>query len=166
MPWIESCCVDQRVKFIADWASGRWTLTELSMRHRVSRKTLYKWLSRYAAEGPAGLEDRSRAPLAHGRGTPVELAEAIIQLREKEPYWGPLKIVGKLAEVRPDLAWPSPSTAGEILKRAGMVSSRRRRSRTPPTLGGLTLAERPNHLWAADHTRAWCAWAMASAASL
>jgi transposase InsO family protein len=123
----------------------------LAERYAVSRKTVYKWLGRYEAEGPGGLADRSSAPVRHGRATPAALAEAILQQKAARPSWGPLKIVGKLSQLYPDLAWPSPSTAGEILKRAGLVSPRRRRFRAPPTLDGLTLAERPNHLWAADH---------------
>src|ERR1700692_3604271 len=47
--------------------------------------------------------------------------------------------------------WPGASTAGAILQRAGLVQPRRRRHRAAATLGGLTLAERPNHVWAADH---------------
>lgn len=38
-----------------------------------------------------------------------------------------------------------------ILKRAGLVSGRRRRRRAPAWPGGLTLAEEPNHVWAVDH---------------
>jgi transposase InsO family protein len=124
---------------------------ELAERYGVSRKTAYKWIARYLSEGPAGLEARSSAPLCHGRATSAALAEAIVQQKEARPSWGPRKIVVKLAETYPDLAWPAPSTAGEILKRAGLVRPRRRRFRAPPTLGGLTTAERPNHVWAADH---------------
>ena len=57
----------------------------------------------------------------------------------------------RLSALHPHQAWPAPSTTGEILRRAGLVKPRRRRYRTPPTLGGLTCAERPNHLWAVDH---------------
>ena len=151
MPWLESCVVDQRVELIADWRSGLWTKVELAERHALSRKCVYKWLERYEAEGPSGLEDRSSAPLCHGRSTPAALVEAIVQQKEARPSWGPLKIISKLSALYPDLAWPAPSTAGEILKRAGLVKPRRRRYRAPPTLDGLTTARRPNHLWAADH---------------
>ena len=117
----------------------------------MSRKSVYKWIDRYDAEGPSGLEDRSSAPLCHGRSTPAALVEAIVQQKEARPSWGPLKIIGKLSALYPELDWPAPSTAGEILKRAGLVKPRRRRYRAPPTLDGLTMARRPNHLWAADH---------------
>lgn len=143
--------MDQRVGFIADWLSGLWTVVELSERYRVSRKTAYKWIGRYLAEGAAGLAERSHAPLVPARVTPAAQVEAIVELRRSRPTWGPLKLIGRLGELHPDQVWPAPSTAGEILKRAGLVEPRRRRYRTPPTLGGLTCAERPNHLWAVDH---------------
>ena len=126
-------------------------MTELCERFEISRKTGYKWLDRYAAEGPSGLADRSHAPLRHGLATDGALAEAIILLKLARPSWGPRKIVARLALDHPDLAWPSASTAGEILKRAGLVEPRHRRRRAAPTLGGLTTPERPNHVWAVDH---------------
>jgi transposase InsO family protein len=143
--------MDQRVEFIGEWLSRLWTVVELSERYGVSRKTAYKWIGRYRAEGAAGLVDRSSAPLVHGRATAEELVEVILQQKEQRPSWGPRKIIAKLGEIYPDVAWPSASAAGEILKRAGLVQPRRRRFRAPPSLGGLTEAERPNHVWAADH---------------
>ncbi len=90
---------------------------ELSERYGISRKTTYKWIDRYRAEGSAGLLERSRAPRQHGRSTPVELAAAIIEQKMARPSWGPRKIIAKLEERYPEAAWPVPSTAGEILKR-------------------------------------------------
>ncbi len=72
-------------------------------------------------------------------------------LRRDRPSWGPRKIVAKLAAGSPEVAWPSPSTAGEILKRAGLVTGRRPVRRAPPRLGGLTEPLHPNHVWRADH---------------
>ena len=151
MPWRESCCVDERVGLIAEWRLGLSSVVELAERYGVSRKTANKWIGRYRAEGPAGLASRSSAPVRHGRATSASLAEAIIQQKEARPSWGPLKIIARLEALYPDEAWPAPSTAGEILKRAGLTRPRRRRHRAPPTLGPLTRAERPNHLWAVDH---------------
>jgi transposase InsO family protein len=47
--------------------------------------------------------------------------------------------------------WPSASTAGEILKRAGLVGGRRIRRRAPPRLGELTVPQYANHVWGIDH---------------
>lgn len=151
MPWLELCAVDQRLRFVAERLSGEASMAELCDVYGISRKTGYKWLSRYEAEGPAGLADRSHAPLRHGRATAPELVEKIVELRRARPNWGPRKIVAKLEQEHPSLGWPSHSVAGELLKRAGLVSARRQRRRAPPRPGELTCAERPNHVWAVDH---------------
>jgi transposase InsO family protein len=151
MPWLETGAMDQRLKFVAEALSGEASMTELCLAYGISRRVGYKWLSRYAAEGPGGLEDRSRAPLRHGRATAAELAEKIVELRRARPHWGPRKLVARLSMLHPELAWPSHSTADAILRRAGLVSGRKLRRRPPRRAGELTLPERPNHVWAVDH---------------
>jgi putative transposase len=151
MPWLEASAVDQRLRFVAEWLAGETSMTELCGAYGISRRTGYKWLARYEAEGPAGLADRSHAPLQHGRATARELSEKIVELRRARPHWGPRKIVARLAMLHPDLAWPSHSTADEILRKAGLITGRRLRRRPPPRLGELTAPERPNHVWAIDH---------------
>src|SRR5580704_2336419 len=151
MPWNESCAMDERVGFIGDQLSGLWTMTELCERYEISRKTGYKWLGRYAEFGAAGLMERSRAPLVHGRATPEHLVDAIVGLRKQRKSWGPRKIIAKLSARQPDVDWPSASTAGEILKRVGEVSGRRFRRHGPPRLGELTVPQHVNHVWGVDH---------------
>jgi transposase InsO family protein len=151
MPWRENSVVDERIGFIEDYNSGFWSMTELCERFEISRKTGYKWLERYRDFGAAGLMDRSRAPHEHGAATPQNIAEAIIGLRCCRPTWGPRKIVVKLALEHPETAWPAASTAGEILKRAGLVCGRRVRRRAPPRLGQLTVPQHANHVWSVDH---------------
>ena len=151
MPWRENCAMDERIRFIGEQASGLWTMTELCERYEISRRTGYKWLDRYRAEGAAGLMERSRAPHRHGRSTASDLAQAIIDLRRERPSWGPRKIIAKLSARDPSAAWPSASTAGSILDRAGLVSRRRLFRRAPPRLGELTKPLHPNHVWAVDY---------------
>ena len=140
MPWQESCAMDARIGFISELRSGLWTMTELCERYEVSRKTGYKWVARYASFGAAGLMERSHAPLRHGRLTPSHLVDAIVGLRHERPSWGPRKLIAKLAARHPELAWPAASTAGEILKRAGLVCGRRLQRRAPPRMGELTVS--------------------------
>lgn len=149
MPWDR--VVDQRLKFVLAASTGEEPVSGLCEAYGISRKTGYKWLERYRAEGLAGLADRSSAPRRHGRTTDEALAETIILLRQARPSWGPRKIIAKLARTHPDLAWPAPSTAGAILTQAGLVGSRRLRRRAPPRPEELTRPERPNQVWAADH---------------
>jgi transposase InsO family protein len=143
--------MDERIGFINEHLSELWTMTELCDRYEISRKTGYKWLERYALFGAAGLMERARSPLVHGRTTPAHLMEAIVGLRRERPSWGPRKIIAKLAAGQPDVDWPAASTAGEILKRAGLVCGRRVRRRGPPRLGELTVPQHANHVWGVDH---------------
>ena len=151
MPWREICVMDERMRFIVDYLSGEWTMSDLCDRHGISRQSGYKWAGRYREEGASGLVDRSRAAKVHGRATPAAICDLIVSLREVRPSWGPRKIVAKLKLQHPDVTWPAASTAGEVLKRAGLVQGRRRRWRAPPRLDALTAPERPNHVWGVDH---------------
>ena len=151
MPWRESCVMDERMRFVVEHLSGEWTMSDLCDRHGISRQTGYKWAKRYGEEGALGLLDRSRAAKVHGRATPSALADLIVALRQARPSWGPRKIIAKLRLEHPDVAWPAASTAGEVLKRAGLVNGRRRRWRAPQRLDALTAPQRPNHVWGVDH---------------
>ena len=50
----------------------------------VSRKCVKTWVDRYAAEGEAGLEDRSSRPHRTPTRTPVMVEERVIELRRRE----------------------------------------------------------------------------------
>ena len=51
MPWQELSSMDSRKHFIAYWHTGYWTMTELCAEFGISRKSGYKIISRYRAEG-------------------------------------------------------------------------------------------------------------------
>jgi predicted RNase H-like HicB family nuclease len=74
MAWSETSVMDERMKFIAMVVEGSAPVSELCARAGISRKTGYKWIGRYRAEGPGGLADRARAPLKHGRATDPGIA--------------------------------------------------------------------------------------------
>ncbi len=54
--------MDERMRFIAAVSGRGLEMAEASRLFGVSRKSGYKWLERYKTFGPAGLEERSRAP--------------------------------------------------------------------------------------------------------
>jgi transposase InsO family protein len=143
--------MDERLRFVRAHGLGDETMSALCEVFGISRKTGYKWLARYAAEGPAGLAARSHMPHHVPHETPLALVEAIIGQRLARPTWGPRKIIGKLAALHPQVDWPAASTAGGILKRAGLVGPRRLHRRAPPRPGPLSAMEGPNQVWAADH---------------
>lgn len=151
MSWNASSIMDERVHFISDYLDGDYTMTELCLLYDISRPTGYKWIERYRREGTSGLCDRSSTPLEHGRRTAPVIADALCELRRKRPNWGPKKLIAWLCRKQPGTAWPSPSTAGDILKRAGLVTDRKPKRRAPARMGELTTPLYPNHVWAADH---------------
>ena len=151
MPWNERTRMDERKRFIAAWSSREYTMTELCEVFGISRKTGHKWADRYVKEGMKGLDDRSRAPKSCPHRTDVECEEAVVIARKAHPSWGPRKLLVRLRERRPDWPWPATSTAGEILKRHGLVKARRRRRRRAPLAKPAVVAEKPNQLWTADY---------------
>ena len=156
MSWNASNVMDQRVSFISACLLGEMSMSELCALYSISRVTGYKWLGRYHEGGVGALCDRSSAPHAHGRQTPDAIADALVSLRQRRPNWGPKKLVAWLSGREPALSWPAPSTAGEILKRAGLVTPRRKRRRVPVHATSPTMPLYPNHVWSADH-KGWVA---------
>ena len=81
MPWKETCTMDQRVQFIADYLSGSYTKRDLCMHYGISRPTGDKWIERYHSRGPEGLHDLSRRPHRHPHTTAPEVAERIVEMK-------------------------------------------------------------------------------------
>ena len=73
MPWEQSSPMDQKTQFVSEYLRDTISFTELCDRYGISRKTGYKWIDRYQAEGPAGLADRSRRPHSSPDETPEPL---------------------------------------------------------------------------------------------
>jgi transposase InsO family protein len=69
----------------------------------------------------------------------------------KYKSWGPRKLVYWLKQHYPDRSWPAISTAGNILKQAGLVKNRKKRSRTPPYTQPFQECLEPNLVWSADY---------------
>jgi putative transposase len=150
MPWKETCAVDQRIALLADWLRDEWTMTQLATRYAISRKTAHKWVARYETEGAGGLTERSRAPTHPGRAMSGEARAAILALRRVHPHWGPRKLAAILRERAPQETWPAPSTRGELLRREGLSTPRRRVRYIVPLTQPLAAAEEPNDVWTAD----------------
>ena len=150
MPWSETTAMDQRLQFVADMRRGTDEITVLCRRYGISRKTGYKWLARYEAQGATGLLERSHRPHRCPHQTDPEAVEALCELRRRHPTWGPKKLLAVLARRHPTLTLPAPSTAAALLKRAGLVTVPRRR-RTPGHPGRHTAPmDAPNAVWTAD----------------
>jgi putative transposase len=150
MPWSETSPMDQRLRFIADFQRDFLSLSELSRRFGVSRRTAYKWIERYEAGGPPGLADLSRRPHCCPHQTPTRVVEALLEARHRHPTWGAKKLIRILSLKHADWEWPAPSTCCELLKRHGLVPSRRRRSLPSHPGRPQTPMREPNEIWTAD----------------
>ena len=150
LPWRDTSPESERLRLIERYALGEEGVAELSRQFGVSRKTAYKTIGRHKAEGETGLMDRSRAPHHHPNATPPELIDRIIEMKREHPLWGPKKVIGRLRLIEPETSWPSPSTVGVMLDRAGLVKRRRRRRRSTPWGEPFSGAKRPNDVWAID----------------
>ena len=150
MPWKETCPMDQRVQFIADYLDGSYTKKDLCMYYGISRPTGDKWIDRYHNHGPEGLHERSRRPHHHPDTTAPEVAERIVREKLAHPSFGPKKVMDRLRAVEPEQPWPADSTAGDILKRNGLVRPRRKRRHVPPDPRALVTCDGPAQSWSAD----------------
>lgn len=150
MPWKVSGVVERRKEFVAEYASGEWTMTELCRVYGITRPTGYRLLRRYAEAGEEGLEDRSRAALRHPNQTPVAIEVEVLRLRREHPRWGPRTLREVLRRDRPEKAWPAASTIAAMLDREGLTSRRPKRRRVAPYTQPFAAIARPNDSWCAD----------------
>jgi transposase InsO family protein len=74
----------------------------------ISRTTVYKWIARFHAEGPAGLADRSSRPRTSPRRTPLAV-ELSVLLARIENHAGPVQLAAELGI--------AASTIGAVLRR-------------------------------------------------
>jgi putative transposase len=144
--------VDQRVAAVQLVKAGV-AVSEVAERSGVSRQAVYNWLEQHRADPEAGLNDHSRRPHTSPTRTPEAIEERIIAERKRWGF-GSKKILRRLEDQYPDVAWPPRSTIDAIFKRAGLVHGRRRpiRSRFAPAAARRTYdACSPGEVMTADY---------------
>ena len=152
MPWKEVNPMQQRVLFIADYLRHTSSVSELCRSYGISRKTGYKWIRRYRESQLDGLTERSSRPHHSPTQVPFRIQQAIIELRQQfQVSPGPKKLLALLAERYPETELPSKTTIYNILHRAGLVASRRRKRRVSPYPQPFSPADAPNELWSVDY---------------
>ncbi|BES70295.1 integrase core domain-containing protein [Marinobacter nanhaiticus D15-8W] len=151
MPWKETCVMDLKMQLIAAWLQGGHGVSDLARGYGISRKTAYKWIRRYQEEGAGGLQERSRAPHYCPHAVTEDVAEQIVAIKKVHPSFGPKKVLDRLRELEPAMALPADSTAGEILKAAGLVKKRRYKRPYPADPQPFELGDRNNALWSVDY---------------
>jgi transposase InsO family protein len=108
----------------ADVAGGRATVTQVCAELAISRDTFYRYRRRFAAEGLAGLQPRSRAPKTSPTRTGEPMTGLIVAARaelEREGWDnGALSIHARLRHDGLD-GVPSARTIHRVLQRQGLV---------------------------------------------
>jgi transposase InsO family protein len=77
-------------KLIVDRCRAGWRQAHIAAAMGISRRCVRTWITRYEAEGEAGLLDRSSRPHTSPRRTTAEVEERIVELRRRErrgPAW-------------------------------------------------------------------------------
>lgn len=151
MPWHQTEPMYERTRFVVAYNEGTYSMTELCQLYGISRKTGYKWLNRFREGGLAALADWSRAPRRTPHAVPEPVAELLLATRRNHPTWGPRKLIAYLKRRHQDICLPAISTVGDLLKRHGLVSTRRPQRRKPDYPGAPAFeANAPNDVWTAD----------------
>jgi transposase InsO family protein len=146
---METNVLDERLKFVADYESGQWSMTELCERYGVTRPTGYKWLARHREAGRAGLADRSRAPHQCPHRTRATTEALIVEAREQYG-WGAKKLLRILRNRHPTRLWPARSTVNDVLERHHLLRKNRRRHRWTHPGAPPVHTDHPNQVWPAD----------------
>ena len=59
MPWKETTTIEQKIEFICEWITGKYTITELCKSFEISRPTAYRLIDRFEKKGYEGLREQS-----------------------------------------------------------------------------------------------------------
>jgi transposase InsO family protein len=116
-----------------------WAQAHIAAAMGLSRKCVRTWITRYAAEGEPGLQDRSSRPHTNPRRTSPEVEDRIVELRGRErrgPAWigaeleVPARTVSRVLVRRgqPRLAALDPIT-GQVIRSSKVTAVRYERSR-------------------------------------
>jgi transposase InsO family protein len=146
MPWREWSVMDQREELVRLALTVGTNRSELFRRFGISRNNGYKWLKRFAAQGKAGLANRSRRPQSSPRRTDEKTEAEVLRIREEHNQaWGGRKIAWQMRQN----GWqpPAPSTITQILRRHDKLDRHAAEHRAP-----FQRFERaqPNELWQMD----------------
>jgi len=151
MPWKITEPMDQKIQLIADWQNIQHSITDLSKKYGISRKTVYKWCARYKEQGIDGLKDQNRTPKYSPNRTTDDIIKLLIKEKLKNRKRGPVKIYHQIKRQYPDIKLPSPSTISHWLKKNGLVHRRKKRTHVPPYAEPFITVQSPNDVWSADY---------------
>jgi transposase len=127
-------------------------VSEVAKSYGVARSWIYTLLARYAAEGEAAFEPRSRRPKTSPSAISADAVDLIVRLRKE--------LAGQGLDAGPQtIAWHleqhhqvkiSPATVSRTLARRGLVTPDP--SKRPKSSYIRFAAEMPNECWQSDFT--------------
>ena len=150
MPWKETTTMEQKIEFICEWRTGKYTITELCKGFEISRPTAYRLINNFEKHGFEGLKKRSFKPRDSPNKTKKIVEENILKLKDKYPLWGAKKIKKLLFNVCDEQDIPSVVTVHNILFRNGLVKHQKRLRRVKP-LYPIFDPKVCNEVWSADY---------------
>jgi len=138
----------------------RVNVTALCADLGITRKTFYKWATRYRQEGIEGLQERSRRPQRSPGSIAPVMEDAIVEYRKRLDDRGldngPASIRWELSKARQQRV-PSEATIWRVLVRRGFVVPQPKKR--PNSSLRRFEAPAPNEWWQIDA----CQWRLADA---
>src|ERR1700689_2926277 len=115
MALVELSMLEQRYLAVREVLDTGATITDVATRHGVDRRTLHRWLVRYANDGIGALAEKSSKPRRCPHQISPVVEARIISMRSVHPGWGPRTILSKLRKEFDDV--PSRSAIYRSLVR-------------------------------------------------
>jgi len=129
--------VTERAKYklkVLDWQRNHRSTISLTARHfGLTRKTVHAWKRQLKQHGPVGLNERSKAP--RKRPVPTTSSDTVVRIcrtRKHYPAWSKYKIREILK--RDYGIAVSASTVGRVLKRRGLIDTKKSAKRSKAAL--------------------------------
>lgn len=120
----ELSVVEQRYQAVREVLDGA-RIVDVAVRYGVDRRTVHRWLVRYANGGLGALADRSSKPDRCPHQIPPEVEAMVVALRRAHPGWGPRTILNQLRRRLDDP--PSRSSIYRALVRHRLIDPKPRR---------------------------------------
>jgi transposase InsO family protein len=125
MALAELSMVEQRYLAVREVLDTGATVKDVAARHGVDRRTLHRWLVRYANDGMGALAAKSTKPDRCPHQLSAVIEARIIAMRTTHPGWGPRTILTKLRKEFDEV--PSRSGIYRCLVRQGLIEPKARR---------------------------------------
>jgi len=125
--------LEERVEIGERWEAGQ-TDPQIAVAIGRPLPTVRKWRRRYQREGRAGLASRMGRPPTGALGQfSLEIRDAVREMRERHPGWGPLTIRTELKDDQRfvGMKLPSRSRIAAFLKQEGLTRKYERHSELP-----------------------------------